>query len=70
MPHKCPAPRCTVEVPDHMLMCRPHWYQVPVPLRTRVWATWRNGAGKGWADHSHAMQDAIDSLRGNDGDGS
>lgn len=63
MPHKCPGPGCPVQVPDHMLMCRPHWYQVPAALRSRVWATWRNGAGAGYADHSHAMQDAIDSLR-------
>lgn len=63
MPHKCPGPGCPVQVPDHMLMCRPHWFKVPLPLRSDVWATWNNGRGAGRADHGAAMQAAIRSLR-------
>jgi hypothetical protein len=63
MSHKCPGPSCEQRVADHMLMCRPHWYQVPRALRDDVWLTWRNGQGAGWADHNAAMRAAIDALK-------
>lgn len=43
MPHTCHAENCTVPVPPKMLMCRRHWYMVPVALRRAVWAEYRPG---------------------------
>jgi hypothetical protein len=37
--HKCPAPKCPVQVPNSMLACRPHWYGLSRELRNDVWAT-------------------------------
>jgi hypothetical protein len=33
--HECPAPACTEQIDPGMLMCPPHWYQVPKPVRSR-----------------------------------
>jgi hypothetical protein len=63
MSHKCPAPDCPARVADHMLMCRPHWYQVPRDLRNDVWAAWDNGMGAGTPEHNEAIIAAIESLR-------
>ena len=57
--HDCPAAGCTVAVPASMLMCAPHWYAVPKPLRRAVWATWADGAGQGTLAHCQAIQLAI-----------
>jgi hypothetical protein len=61
--HICPGPACTVHVADHMLMCRPHWYQVPRMLRSAVWAAWDGGYGAGSDEHMEAMRAAIESLK-------
>jgi hypothetical protein len=63
MSHKCPGPGCTARVADHMLMCRPHWYQVPRALRNDVWAAWDNGMGAGTIEHTEAITAAIDALK-------
>ncbi len=47
-------------------MCRPHWYQVPKPLRDAVWATWRSGAGAGTPAHTAAIRAAIAALQEED----
>jgi hypothetical protein len=67
MPHKCPGPECPAQVPDHMLMCRPHWYAVPRSLRNDVWAAWNGGAGAGTSEHNEAMIAAIKSIKGHPG---
>jgi len=62
--HECPGPDCTVEtVPDDMLACSPHWYQVPKPLRTAVYRAWGNGAGAGTAAHRSALLAAVRTMR-------
>jgi hypothetical protein len=43
-------------------MCRPHWYQVPKPLRDAIWATWRSGRGAGGPEHAAAIQAAITAV--------
>ena len=53
--HPCPVSGCSRNVAAHMLMCRPHWYQVPLPLRNAVWAAWRGGAGAGTGRHMAAI---------------
>jgi hypothetical protein len=47
MTHICPARRCGVELPDHLLMCRGHWALVPKPLQGAVYAAYNHGAGRG-----------------------
>jgi hypothetical protein len=53
--HECPVRACPARVAPDKLMCRPHWYQVPRPLRDAVWATWRSGAGAGTPAHTAAI---------------
>ncbi|HEX5811567.1 MAG TPA: hypothetical protein VFY38_05685 [Pseudonocardia sp.] len=36
--HECPG-GCGTEIPDEMLACRPHWYQLPQDVRDAVWRT-------------------------------
>lgn len=43
MPHTCHAVECEVAVAPQMLMCRRHWFMVPLKLRNRVWATYQDG---------------------------
>lgn len=57
--HLCPAAGCRQPISPGRLMCRPHWYQVPKPLRDTVWATWRSGAGTGTSAHTSAVLAAI-----------
>lgn len=64
MTHQCPAEKCGRNLPDHMLMCRPHWYMVPSDLRAAVWATYRNGAGVGTLPLWQAQRDAIEAVNG------
>jgi hypothetical protein len=42
-----------------MLMCRPHWYMVPRPLRDAVWAAWDDGYGAETPEHRQAIHAAI-----------
>lgn len=41
--HKCPIDGCNVQLPQHILMCRPHWARVPSGLKRQIYATWNNG---------------------------
>lgn len=43
MAHTCHAVGCERSVPPQMLMCKPHWFKVPLQLRNRVWATYQDG---------------------------
>jgi hypothetical protein len=65
--HLCPVGGCRAKVRRDRLMCAPHWYQVPRPLRDAVWAAWQSGAGAGTPAHTAAITAAIaavDRLRG------
>jgi hypothetical protein len=57
--HECPAEGCTRTVNVSMLLCRPHWFMVPRPLRNAVWVTWADGAGEGTLAHCQAIRAAI-----------
>jgi|HubBroStandDraft_3_1064219.scaffolds.fasta_scaffold00339_14 hypothetical protein len=59
MTHICPARRCGVELPDHLLMCRPHWGLVPPVYQRAVYAAYNHGAGVGSLGLLHAQVDAI-----------
>jgi len=43
MAHTCHAVGCECIVPPTMLMCRRHWFSVPLKLRDKVWATYQDG---------------------------
>jgi hypothetical protein len=45
----CSAPGCSIEVPRGKLMCRPHWFALPRPLRTEINAAWREGRIRDWS---------------------
>ena len=62
MSHDCPAQGCTRGVSPSMLLCRPHWYMVPKPLRDAVWAAWADGTGAGSPAHRAAISAAIDAV--------
>ena len=59
MTHRCPISTCPVKLPDHLLMCRPHWYQTPRDLRDAVWDAYQNGAGIGSDELAEAQLAAI-----------
>ena len=59
MSHECPAKGCTQAVSPSMLMCRPHWYMVPRPLRNAVYSAWADGRGAGTPAHRAAILAAI-----------
>ena len=60
---RCRMPGCPAGVGRLRLMCRPHWYQVPKPLRDRVWATWRSGAGMFTPEYRQAVREAIAAVQ-------
>ena len=45
----CDAPGCDVPVRRGILMCRPHWFQVPKPLRDAIGQTWASGQIRAWS---------------------
>lgn len=59
MSHVCPALGCERNVPDHLLMCGPHWGRVPPALQRRVYAAYRRGQGLGTPELLEAQTAAI-----------
>ncbi len=43
MLHTCHAIGCNRQVPAQAIMCRPHWFMVPKPLREEISLTYRPG---------------------------
>jgi len=60
--HGCRVPPCRAAVAPGYLMCRPHWRQVPKPLRDRVWATWQSGAGVFSPEYREAVRQAVEAV--------
>ena len=59
MSHECPVPDCAITIGDHKLMCRQHWFALPIKLQNRVYRAWAGGYGADTAEHAAAMQEAI-----------
>lgn len=59
----CRLPGCPRRVPLHMLMCRPHWRQVPRPIKDLIWATWSNGAGLFSPFYQDAVRRAVEAVQ-------
>lgn len=60
--HRCPGPDCGRIVAWYAVACRRHWYQVPKPLRDRVWAAWGDGEGANTDEHIDAVQAAVATM--------
>jgi hypothetical protein len=43
MSHTCHWPGCGKPVPPNQWGCKDHWYQLPLSLRRRIWATYVPG---------------------------
>ncbi len=41
MTHKCPKDGCGIDMPTHLLACRPHWYSIPRPVRDEINYAWK-----------------------------
>ena len=43
MKHTCHFPTCNTEVEPKLWGCKKHWFKLPKLLRTRIWATYKEG---------------------------
>lgn len=41
--HSCFWPGCDAQINVQFLMCNPHWYRLPIGLRSDVWMHYRRG---------------------------
>lgn len=41
--HHCHWPNCTERVAPAVWGCRKHWYKLPMKLRNKIWAAFREG---------------------------
>ena len=48
-PKICDAPGCTSQVGPGKLLCRPHWYCLPAPLREAISAAWKASDTRAWS---------------------
>ncbi len=56
--HACAALGCTKVIPLAWLMCRSHWFMMPLPIRRQIWAT----VNKMGAEYTVAVNAAIDAV--------
>ena len=56
--HACPMPECMAVVPNRMLACRDHWYELPAELRREVSASYRDKSPAGNHRHNLAVRAA------------
>lgn len=62
MAHTCHAVECNTRVVPEMLMCRKHWFMVPMHIRRWVWSAYRDGQCDDQspsADYCNAAQAAV-----------
>lgn len=64
MAHHCHAIACDVEVPPAMLMCKSHWFRVPLALRNRVWAEYHKGITRAYCEVAKAAVRAVAEKEG------
>ncbi|NKB37847.1 MAG: hypothetical protein GKR93_11875 [Gammaproteobacteria bacterium] len=59
----CRISKCKTKHPDNVLMCRPHWYKVPVAIRRRVRdACKKMNRGGDRAAYYQAAADAVQAV--------
>jgi hypothetical protein len=63
---RCEARGCTTQIPNHLLMCRPHWSDVPTAIQAEVYRTWRvcqrGITAAGWEAYLAAVEKARDAV--------
>lgn len=59
MTHTCPIRGCDRQVPDHQLLCLPHWRQTPHHLQRELYDSWARGRGAGSPRHIAAMRACV-----------
>ena len=52
----CPHRACHTRIPDGQFACKPHWFELPLSLRTRINTHYRAGR---LIDHRAAVLDAL-----------
>lgn len=65
--HICQASGCARTIPHGMLMCKIHWYRVPLDIQRRVWRHFKPGAAKQSDEHRQAVRDAIQAVAQREG---
>lgn len=64
--HGCPVDGCEKRMPQQVLMCKPHWFAVPLHLRRAVTSAWQRvqRTGGDWMEpgYQRARQAAIDAV--------
>lgn len=48
-PSTCGTPSCDEQIPRGRLMCRPHWFALPRPLREAINSAWRERRIRDWS---------------------
>lgn len=56
----CPINGCTRRTQEPELLCKPHWFDVPVWLRKRIWMLFKNAPGSD--EHRAACFQAIEAV--------
>jgi hypothetical protein len=62
--HYCPIPGCKRKICRPLLMCRDHWYQVPLDVRRAVWRLYDRAPGSD--AHRAAVSAAIAAVQARD----
>jgi hypothetical protein len=61
---ECPVEGCTNQHDRSLLMCRPHWFMVPKPLRDELWGAYRSTEGILGERYSKARDACIAAAEG------
>jgi hypothetical protein len=59
----CYANGCTAARRPNDLMCKPHWFAVPAPIRQRILATVKPGSIRQSEEYLAAIDEARDALK-------
>lgn len=65
MSHQCHAAGCQASVPPKLMMCKKHWYMLPMLMRSAIWKHYRPGQEDDkriTKEYSEAAQKAIKYL--------
>lgn len=61
--HTCHAIACSKKVKPAMMMCKKHWFMVPLAIRNQVWAHYRSGQEGDWRPSKEYCEAAKAALR-------
>jgi hypothetical protein len=63
--HPCAADQCDVPLPPRLLMCGPHWRDVPRVIQARIYALYRPGqtAATASPEYLAVLDEAVAAVR-------